>query len=293
MPKFFADLNQLGRARLLSSDYKKYAEYFTLHGATHFVCNNCSLPCIYWHGAPYIVHDCGWWDADNGYCYCKFFDRAGWELSTGTRILTNCHMMQNIAVDLKIDYVVSLGFVKYTSRHGLSDDDGPSLTAADVVSVEAFRRLCALSRHFIHSTLPALRRLRSCSSLMACLPLLMLQRCRCCCTSLRQWGFEEDVSADVTFIRVCKLQWIPIIRSFTPDRMQSWDPHYKETVCFLSIGRLVRLSDAPYGSDARGWAWVCFQKPYGVEAVRAGWVHPDIFEKPTSHHTLEKGQGLP
>ena len=278
---------RLPRIRSMSPDgmdewIQDYADYTTLHGATHFRCKYCILPRTYWHGAPYIVHDSGWWDADNGFCYCKFFDRAGCELSEGTRILSNCNILQNTAVYLEIDYVVHLAFVKYTSRNGFSDDNGPQLTAADIVSVEAFRRLRALSRHFRHSTLPALRRLRSCSRLITCLPLVMLQRCRCCCTSLRRWGFEGDESVDVTFIRVCGLQWIPVVRSFTIDMMH--DQPYKETVCYLPIGRLVRLSDAPYGSDARGWAWVCFQVPYGVEAVRAGWVHPDIFEKPTSHN---------
>ena len=270
---------------------QKCADYTTLHGASHFICKNCFFPRIYWHGVPYVVHDSGWWDVVDGYCYCKFFDRAGCELSTGTRILTNCHILQNIVDDLEVDYVVSLTFVKYTSRHDdISDDNGPRLTAADIVSVEAFRRLRALSRYFIHSTLPALRRCRSCSRIMTCLPLVILRRCRCCCSSLRQWGFKEAASVDITFIRVCGLQWIPIVRSFTINMMQNWDPHYKETVCYLPIGSLVRLSDAPYGIDARGWAWVCFQKPYDGKAVRAGWVHPDIFEKPTSQHTFENSR---
>ena len=182
---------------------QNYADYTRLHGATHFRCKNCFLRHTYWHGVAYTVHDSGWWDVANGVCYCKFFDRAGCELSVGTRILTNCHILQNTAVYLEIDYVVHLAFVKYTSRNGVSDDNGPQLTAADIVSVEAFRRLRALSRHFRHSILPALRRLRNRSRLITFLPLVMLQRCRCCCTSLRRWGFEGDASVDVTFIRVC------------------------------------------------------------------------------------------
>ena len=58
--------------------------------------------------------------------------------------------------------------------------------------------------------------------------------------------------------------------------MAEWHPEYVNTVCYLLIGRRFRLTDAPSGSEARGWAWACFEEPYGVQAVMAGWIHPDI-----------------
>ena len=155
---------------------------------------------------------------------------------------------------------------------------GPSLTVADVVSVTAFRKLPALLYNFKCKTIPALKESRRRSKMIAFLPLLMLQRCRCCCASLKRWGSVGNASADVIWCRICNFQWRHIGHSFTSEMMDRWDPLYRDTVCYLPITTLVRLSDAPCGSDARGWAWVSFQVPYGVEAFRAGWVHPDIFD---------------
>ena len=153
---------------------------------------------------------------------------------------------------------------------------GPNLTVADVVSVAAFRKLPAMLYNFKCKTMPALKVSRSRSKLIAFLPLVMLQRCRCCCASLKRWGSVRNASGDVTWCRVCSFQWRHIGHSFTSEMMDRWDPLYRHTVCYLPIGTLVRFVDAQCGSDARGWAWVYFQVPYGVEAFREGWIHPDI-----------------
>ena len=172
-------------------------------GGTHVKCKYCSLPITYWCGTRFVVHKSGWWEPHIGVCHCMFFDRVGCHLGDGTRIVTTCRVLHSTPVHLEIDYVVHMGYVKYySSDRSITDDNGPSITVEDIVAVKAFFKLRALSRNFRYSTLPALRELRSRSKLVAFLPLVLLHRCRCCCTSLRKWGFEKTGSADFVLIRL-------------------------------------------------------------------------------------------
>ena len=161
-------------------------------GAAHVKCNTCALPITYWCGTRFIVHESGWWEPYTGVCHCRFFDRLGFPLDDRSPIVTTCREFHSTPVDLAIDYVVNMEYVKYYSYSdpSVSDDTGPHITLGDIVSVKAFFKLRALSRNFRYSTLPALRELRSRSNLIAFLPLVMFHRCRCCCTSLRKWGIE-------------------------------------------------------------------------------------------------------
>ena len=228
---------------------------------------------MYYHGEPYIVHCSGWWERDELVCFCEYYDRCGWTLSTGCRFVTACRELQNQR--LSIDYVANINYVKYVDLDdpAVSDDSGPTLAVADIMSTAAFRGLRPCLRRFASETLP--RRRRS-AGLRAALPMVALRRFRRCSRSLATWGCGQVMSAERTWVTSLRLQWRPVVKRFTKEMMDSWDPGHAETVCYLAVGDLVRACDELPTEEASGWQWVCFRRAYGSAALRHGWIHPGI-----------------
>ena len=75
---------------------------------------------------------------DTEQCYCIFYDSQGTELLPGTPICTDAkECPELVARKLRVDYVVSVGFVKYVDMNDedFCDDVGPNLGCYDVLAL--------------------------------------------------------------------------------------------------------------------------------------------------------------
>ena len=237
-------------------------------GATCFCCEYCSGNSWArgtWRVQHYRMHRrTGWWEYDDGACFCVYFDRGRHEVKPGDEFFHKSYEDGSLLV-LTCDYA---------TPHGIVDLDAMQNHWKGVIVVRAFGGLKrAIARW--RDSYPFKK--------IDCVgPFL----------EMKDWlRWRHTVASDyVCFLNFARkhharclawisamlnLPWQRVTRSYTRHMQVLNDEINVDTITYVAIGARVlqAMGMAPNGINSAGWLYAMIETTSGVDY---GWIHPQI-----------------
>ena len=197
----------------------------------------------------------GWWENDNGSCYCVYQDRCGSEITRGvsffargTFMIHRCDIPRTCGVFDVADWcwpyneIICAESLRPLARTGLP----------------RWRKRMRLKNDH-HYLLGRFQTLREWTKMTICTVL------------------NSSDTACTQQLQLLGIRWRRVVRVYTKIQQVAYDPLFADTILYLPLDTLVfpSMSLAPLGVDPVGWLWAECKIPGSAVSVM-GWIHPNV-----------------